>query len=227
MKKILSIIKAIFVMLSAIILCFITFLIIGWLQKKIYVPQDYIMFKFKTQYEYLVYIFELEYIVFIVGNTKNVFSNNDTKAYKQIAMFFRKHIGLSIAINLVILYMCVTGITVITKDSIKNYSFYNPLGTTYKYTQVKKVETGFKSGKLGKLSGSKGEFYYKIYLPNSKGIDLYQSQSEYKETYYELEVFDYVLMKNKVKKVSSLNNLKECKLGQVYVDRFIKIIQNK
>src|SRR3712207_1818793 len=185
------------------------------------------MFKFKGGYEYLIYIFELEYIVFIVGNTKNVFSNNDTKGYKQIAMFFRKHIVLSIAINLVILYMCVTGITVITKDNIKDYSFYNPLGTKYEYTQVKKVETGFKNGKLGRLSGNRGEFYYKIYLSKNKGIDLYQSESEYKETYYELEVFDEELMKSNVKKISSLNNLKECKLDKIYVNRFMKIIQNK
>ena len=40
--------------------------------------------------------------------------------------FIKKNKITAIVINIVLLYVCVTGITVVTEDKIVDYSFYNP-----------------------------------------------------------------------------------------------------
>ncbi|UPA30177.1 hypothetical protein L0P85_16615 [Terrisporobacter glycolicus] len=122
--------------------------------------------------------------------------------------------------------MCITGITVITKDKVIDYNFYNPRGVEYTYDDITNINTGF-LGKRKLLSGNKGDFYYKITLKNKKTIDLKDATSDFDDTYLELERFDKVVLdKSKATKVASKQNYKLCDLDKRFVDRFLRIIEN-
>ncbi|MCR1897509.1 hypothetical protein NSA47_00700 [Irregularibacter muris] len=138
----------------------------------------------------------------------------------------KKHKIAFALLNLIILYMCLTNITVITEEKITDYSFYNPRGTVYQFSDIEKIETGFKGSTLKFFKRHQGDFYYTISFDNKK-VDLYQSVSEYEDTYYELELLDEILMDKGIPKDSSTDNIQYNDLAKRYVNRFERIIKNK
>lgn len=210
-----------------IILILAAFVGLSAIQKRMLVPKDYIMFILRPPYTYLFFIFEIEVLVFFVSNLYKKIKNIEWRWAADLSEFIRRNIVLAISINIILLYVCITGITVITKDKIIDHSFYNPVGNSYSYDEISKVETGFKGKLFNKFDRGAGEFYYKITLKNGKEINLYQSNSPYEDTYLELEIFDKLIMdKGKAKKISSKDNYNLCDLDKRYVDRFLRIVEN-
>lgn len=116
----------------------------------------------------------------------------------------------------------------VTKNQIKDYSFYNPTGTIYSYNDISKVQVGFK-GKYNKIfKGHAGEFYYIVSLKDGKKMNFYQTNSTFEDTYLELEIFDKLIMDTgKAQKQSSKENYQFCDFDKRYIERFLRIIENR
>jgi len=212
----------------AIILTFAIFAGIGKLQEAIFVPKNYLMFMFKPPYSYLVFFFEVELIAFLISRIYKKVKNIELKWTVDICNFVKKNIVVTILLNIALVYMCITGITVVTENKITDYSFYNPMGTTYSYEDISKVEAGFNGKKFGIFPKGAGEFYYTVSFNDGNKVNFYQANSEFEDTYVELEIFDKLIINTgKVEKTSSKENYELCDLDKRYVDRFLKIIDNK
>lgn len=130
------------------------------------------------------------------------------------------------------LYCCATSVTYVTEDKIIYHSPLNPLGTAYAYEQVEKIDTGF-GDKFFAIAeyNRKGNFYYKIEVDGKKIVFHTPSVNEdiqrYDDSYLELEEFDEELMKLGISKTSSDKNYEKCIMDQRYIDRFLRIINNK
>lgn len=212
----------------AIILSFAIFIGIDWLQLNILVPNDYLMYSFKRPYIDIMFLFEIEVLIMIIAilcKIRKVDSDEHEWPYKLLS-FVKKNLKKVVVINIILLYICVTGITVITKGKITDYNFYNPMGVEYTYNDITKINTGF-LGKRKLLYGNKGDFYYKITLKNNRQIELSDATSDFDDTYLELEIFDKLAIeKSNAEKISSKENYKFCDLDKRYVDRFFRIIEN-
>lgn len=212
----------------AIILTFAIFIGIDWLQLNILVPNDYLMYSFKRPYIDIMFLFEIEVLIMIIAilcKIRKVDSDEHEWPYRLLS-FVKKNLKKVVVINIILLYICVTGITVITKGKITDYNFYNPMGVEYTYNDITKINTGF-LGKRKLLYGNKGDFYYKIILKNNRQIELSDATSDFDDTYLELEIFDKLAIeKSNAEKISSKENYKFCDLDKRYVDRFLRIIEN-
>lgn len=212
----------------AIILTLAIFIGIDWLQLNIFVPNDYLMYALKRPYIDIVFLFEIEVLIMIIAilcKIRKVDSDEHEWAYKLLS-FVKINLKKVVIINMILLYICVMGITVITKDKIIDYSFYNPKGVNYTYNDITKIDTGF-LGKKKLLDGNKGDFYYKITLKNNRQIELSDATSDLDDTYLELEIFDKLAIeKSNAKKISSKENYKFCDLDKRYVARFLRIVEN-
>ncbi|MBQ4529314.1 MAG: MerR family transcriptional regulator [Lachnospiraceae bacterium] len=134
---------------------------------------------------------------------------------------------------LVGLYCCVTSVTFVTEDSIIYRSPMNPAGTTYGYSDVEKITTGFgdKTFAIAEYK-KKGNFFYQIVLDGKKitfhvpsvneEIERYQEDS-----YLELEEFDQKLFSLGIFKTASEEGYENCDLDQQFVERFLRIIRLK
>ncbi|WP_346892820.1 MerR family transcriptional regulator [Clostridium sp. UBA871] len=212
----------------AIVLTISIFVGIGTLQEAIFVPKSYLMFIFKPPYSYFIFFYEIELIAFLISRVYKKIKNIELKWTVDFCNFVKKNIFVTIIINIILLYVCITGITVVTENKITDYSFYNPMGTTYSYEDISKVEAGFNEKKFGIFPKGAGEFYYTVFFNDGNKVNFYQANSEFEDTYLELEIFDKLLMDTgKAEKTSSKENYELCDFDQRYVDRFLRIIDNK
>lgn len=215
-------------LITIVVLSIVIFIGITKLQENIFVPNDYLMFMFKSPYSYLFLFFEIELIVLFTAALYKRVKNVEWKWANELFNFIRKHIVATVIFNLFLLYVCITSITVVTKNQIVDYSFYNLKGTSYSYNDISKVETGFQGKFLKVLRGHAGDFYYIVNFKDGKKINFYQANSPFEDTYLELEIFDDLIMDTgKSQKISSTDNCELCSLDQRYIDRFLKIIENK
>lgn len=211
-----------------IVLSIAIFVGITKLQENIFVPKDYLMFIFKPPYSYLFLFFEIELITLFTATLYKRVKNIEWKWANDLFNFIRKHIIATVIFNIFLLYVCITSITVVTKNQIVDYNFYNPKGTSYSYNDISKVRTGFKGKSLKIFQEHAGDFYYVVNFKDGKKINFYQANSPFEDTYLELEIFDDLIMDTgKAQKISSKDNHKLCSLDQRYIDRFLKIIENK
>lgn len=139
---------------------------------------------------------------------------------------------IGIAVWIVAFYCCVTSFTVVTEDLIICHSPIHPMGVAYSYSDVEKITAG-----VGQKTASfvrherKGNFHYKIEL-DGKEIVFSQGYSNdtierYNEhTYLWLEEFDQKLVSLGIPKESDSAGYENIDMGQEYVDRFHRILEN-
>ncbi|KGO15546.1 MerR family transcriptional regulator [Clostridium botulinum] len=212
----------------AIVLSMGIFVGISKLQQAIFVPIDYLMFAFKPPYSYLIFFFELEIIIVFVSILYKRIKNAERKWAANLFQFSKKNIVATIGLNIFLLYVCLTGITVVVKNKIKDYNFYSPIGTTYSYNDISKVQAGFKGKSFKIFKSHAGDFYYIVNFKDDKKINFYQANSTFEDTYLELQIFDKLIMNtSKVQKESSKENYQFCDFDKRYVDRFLRIIENR
>ena len=140
---------------------------------------------------------------------------------------------LLISVYIILLYCCLCSVTFVDVESIKVCSPLCPLGKSYAYEQVEQIEAGFGKSRFTFLEYKRrGQFYYKLRLDGKTVIFTVPSVNDQMEryaydSYLELEDFDKALTALGVPKISSADGSEYCNLDTIYVDRFLRIIENR
>ena len=152
-------------------------------------------------------------------------------------LYIWNHLGkfrmVAVILWLVGLYCCATSVAYVTEDTIVYHSPLHPMGITYNYSQIEQIDTGF-SDKTFAIAecDRKGSFYYQIKVDGKKIVfhtpNINNEIQRYEDdSYLELEEFDNALMKLGIPKNSDDKNYEKCLMDQRYIDRFLRIINNK
>lgn len=129
-------------------------------------------------------------------------------------------------------YVCITGMTYVTSDSIVVTSPLDPKGQVYAYSDVEKIKCGFGDKKYSMYEyKKKGSFYYKITVGGEERVFHMPTPNpdveRYDDSYLEFEEFDSALTELDIPKESSSAGYEHCDFDQMYIDRFLRIIDNK
>lgn len=198
---------------------------INFIQAKLFVKGEYIIYLIKSPYSYLLFLI----LIIAIGRIEILFVDKKKLLSKDNgSSLWLKCDKLLILAIIIFIYMIVTSVVVVTKDGIYDYSFFNLKGNKYDFSDVEYVHTGF--GDSGK---SKGEFFYNITLKNGKKLKLAypsssQSSKEYKDdSWQEYVDIDQYIMNSGAKKESSEKGSNYVKMDKKYIDKLLKIVNNK
>ncbi len=197
-------------------------------------PDEWLFFE-THQIPFTIYIFA---IICIAGlgflMAKQVIDNfKEIKNYKPDIRSCIRGLILLVVLWCASTYLCLMNTVFVTEDSIIVHSPFNIKGKVYSYNEVEKVITGFGDGGLAPFDyQKKGNFYYKVKVDGKTllftGGQVSEDIQRYADdTYLELEEFDQNLMNAGAEKESSEENYEDCFMDQEYVDRFLRIINNK
>lgn len=158
-----------------IILLIAIFSFISFIQEKLFVPNNSLIWVINFPASKFVFIYEfyLIYGVFLLlyKDLRKWFSGFYKKYRKTVFPIFD-------IVNIILLYSIVTNVAVITSDKIIDYSFLIPQGKQYSYNNITKITAGI-YGQKEFLGPSKGDFYYIIELNDGTKIDLGDGGSSY------------------------------------------------
>lgn len=135
-----------------------------------------------------------------------------------------------IILVIVIAYSFFTSVTFVTEDKIIYRDPLHPLGISYDYSDITKIETGFGRKNFSFIDYErKGQFYYRIYIGDKKITFSVPSPNEEIEkyendSYLELEEFDDRLKNYNIEKITDDKYANNCDLDKEYCDRFLRII---
>lgn len=233
------ILKAIvFWILSIIGLVILTvsfFALIAYVQTRLFLPEGYIMWIFKSPFSGLVFIYEL-YIIF--GFV--YFFNKDLRwlirrGINSKNSIIKRHktliISIFITLNIVLIYTILFNVTVIGNSKIINYTFLSPHGKEYSYKDIVKIETGIYDKKQYlPAMRSKGEFYYIIQLNDGTKVDLTEmgGAKNDDDPRFIIEKLDRQYVDMGISKVSSMENFEFSTkhLDKIYTDKIQNILEN-
>ncbi|MCY6354941.1 hypothetical protein [Clostridium sp. ZS2-4] len=232
MKKLKAIIILILSLICIIILSVGSFVLIGAIQAKLFLPKEYIMWIFKSPSLRLVFIYEW-YIIF---GFAYIFSK-DLRAFilwviNSKQSFIKRHkmsfIFTFVILNIVLMYTILYNVTVITNNKIINYTFLSPQGKEYGYNDIVKIDTGVYGKK--QYTHSKGDFYYIIQLNDGTKIDLTEmgGAKNDDDPRFIIEKLDSQYVNMGISKVSSMDNFEYCTkhLDKIYTDKIRNILVN-
>lgn len=132
---------------------------------------------------------------------------------------------LLIAVNAVYLQWCVMAVSVANEDGITRYSMFCPEGERTPYTQVERIETGFRGKKLGLPVGSTGDFYYEITYSDGRTEDWGEAICHEEEVTWSFLVwFDEWCRSGGAEKHGSDEFSEYCEMDQIYVDILIDVV---
>lgn len=197
-------------------------------------PDEWLFFE-THQIPFTIYIFA---VIAISGlgflMAKQVIDNfKEIKNYKPDIRSCIRGLILLVVLWCASTYLCLMNTVFVTEDSIIVHSPFNIKGKVYSYNEVEKVITGFGDGGLALFDyQKKGNFYYKVKVDGKTllftGGQVSEDIQRYTDnTYLELEEFDQKIMGAGAEKESSEENYEDCFMDQEYVDRFLRIINNK
>lgn len=133
-----------------------------------------------------------------------------------------------IAANCIMFHGALTGVSVATEEGIVRYSFFDPDGTFYSYSDVERVETGFKGKWLGIPARGTGDFYYKITYSDGITEDWGDSTDQTEnDTWTWMYRLDEWVLNGGAEKVGSTEYSEYCDMEQFYVDILINVINNR
>lgn len=174
-------------------------------------------------------IFAFEIWLIMMSYFSRFLKHKDYHEYDFLWSHVKKHPVVLTIVNVMIVYFALTGVTTISQSRIVVYSPIHPQGVVYQYSDIQKVETGFYKNRFLFFHDA-GDFYYHVTMKDGKVIELIDTQTtaQYEnDTYSELVVFDQQVMMNHPLKISSSAYCEYAMLDQVYIDRFISIVENK
>lgn len=135
---------------------------------------------------------------------------------------------LLVIFNLFLLRGFMTNASVATEEGIMRYSIFDPDGTFHPYTDVERVETGFRGKLLGIPVEWTGDFYYKITY--SDGITENWgdcgTQAE-EETWTWMYRLDEWCLAGGAEKTGSTKHSEYCEMEQLYVDILVDVVNNR
>lgn len=200
-----------------------------YIQHLIYLKDDFYMMCESNFSIFFLLIVTISLFIFVLSRYASHYQFEEYNHYIDIAKWIQKHYKIYLGICLLAAYLFMVNVTLISSDQIVCRSYINPLGTTYSYDDIKSVECGFYENGFYYFH-EKGEFYYKVYMKDGTSFAMKNTETIEKyenDTYSEIEEFDKEVMKHDIKKVSSDKYSQYAMLDQVYINRFIAIINNK
>ena len=208
--------------------------------EKLLIPENYLFYSYPQWASYGMAWIILGGLVLVVllilgkvaekGNRKIDVADGWLWIWRKIGKWKYAVLGTAV----ISLYVFLTSFTVVTEDAIICYSPIHPTGISYSYSDVEKITTGVGQKKLTfKAYKRKGEFFYQIELDGKTITFMTDSSSNseiarYEEhTYLYFEEFDQKLMKLGIPKESDATGYENISMDQEYVDRFLRILENK
>lgn len=200
-------------------------MIIAVLQKKLFIPEDYIIWIFKSPLSGLIFIFEF-YIIFGFF----LITNKDLRTlFKKLCK--KPFIAGFAVFNIFILYTLLFNVSVIKSNVIIDYRFLSPQGVKYSYNDIVKIDTGVYGKKTYlPFTHYKGDFYYIIKLKDGTKIDLAEmgGSKDDQDPRFIIEKLDSQLVDMGISKTASMENFEYCtrNLGKIYTNKIQKILKN-
>ncbi|HEM4054139.1 TPA: MerR family transcriptional regulator [Streptococcus suis] len=194
------------------------FILVGWLTERFFLPSDWLFYEYSTGLGKVALFFIMAFLVFLLG-----------KLAKLVKLSWKY--GLGMAGGCILLTaLLISTTTAVTKDQIIDINLLAP-SKEYLYSDVKSVWTGFGT-KLVTVNRSErqGEFSYRIQLDGKKIVFMQPTVNQNlipDDTYIELEEFDRQLMNLKIPKESSTEGSQYNELDSHYLERFLRIVENK
>lgn len=228
-----SILLGLFGLIAVIILSVAIFAFISFIQEKLFVTDNSIIWVIKPPASRFVFIYEF-YLVF------SVFLLLYKDLRKWFSGFYKKHrrtvFPIFGMVNIMLFYAIITDVAVVTNNKIINHSFLIPQGKQYSYNNITKITAGI-YGKKQFLGSSKGDFYYIIELNDGTKIDLGDGGSTYAsfnednneaDPRFILAKLDRQWVDMGIPKKASMSNFKYTSnsLAKIYSDKIRSILEN-
>ncbi|WHY79988.1 hypothetical protein QNH20_12950 [Neobacillus sp. WH10] len=233
MRTLKSILLGLFGLIAVIILSVAIFAFISFIQEKLFVTDNSIIWVIKPPASRFVFIYEF-YLVF------SVFLLLYKDLRKWFSGFYKKHrrtvFPIFGMVNIMLFYAIITDVAVVTNNKIINHSFLIPQGKQYSYNNITKITAGI-YGKKQFLGSSKGDFYYIIELNDGTKIDLGDGGSTYAsfnednneaDPRFILAKLDRQWVDMGIPKKASMSNFKYTSnsLAKIYSDKIRSILEN-
>lgn len=235
MKKVLS--KLALVVIG-IIMFLILIILSSSLVEKVLLPDDYLFYEHTPVFSLLLAplmaapaILIADYIVYYI---RKLFTPSDydfldiSGCWKALG----KWRFIITAVWVIAMYASFTSLNYVTSDSIVKVTPLNPTGDIYSYSEVEKIQTGFGDKVFSLVEhNSKGSFFYKLILDGKETVFHVPSPNptieRYEDSYLELEELDQALTRLNIPKEASRKGYEDCDYDQVYIDRFLRIIDSE
>ncbi|MBM4763751.1 hypothetical protein [Bacillus sp. B15-48] len=216
------------------ILSIAIFAFISFIQEKLFVPSNSLIWVIKSFAAKFVFIYEF-YLMF------GLFLLLSKDLRKWFSGFYKKHhrtvFPIFGIVNILLFYAVITDVAVVTNDKIVNHSFLTPHGKQYSYSNITKITAGI-YGKNRFLGSSKGQFYYVIELNNGTKIDFGDGGSSFvsfneedsneADPRFILAKLDRQWVDMGIPKKASMSNFKytQDSLAKIYSDKIRSILEN-
>lgn len=224
----------IFIGILIFILTVAFFYLIGVVQERIFLPDNYLMWVFKYPLSEFIFIYEF-YIIFIIFFMLNKSLREFIIiSYKSefIIKYKKPLISIFLILNIVLMYMIIFNVAVITNNKLINYNFYSPKGKPYNFNDIIEIEAGVSGSriKFPYTHYPKGEFYYIIKLKDGTKVHLTDvGGTNGEDPHFIIEKIDRQLVNIGINKISSMDNFEYCTehLDKIYTDKIRNILLNK
>jgi hypothetical protein len=228
-----SILLGLFSLIAVIILSVAIFAFISFIQEKLLVPDNSLIWVIKPPVSRFVFIYEF-YLIF------GVFLLIYMDLRKWFSGFYKQHrrtiFPIFGIVNIMLFYAIITDVAVVTNNKIITHSFLIPQGKQYSYNNITKITAGI-YGKKQFLGSSKGDFYYIIELNDDTKIDLGDGGSSYAsfnednneaDPRFILAKIDRQWVDMGIPKRASMSNFKYTSnsLAKIYSDKIRSILEN-
>lgn len=200
-----------------------------------FAPQGWLFYEFQGGGELLLILITelplLGAILYLIERIRHVSKEKSN----DLAVLFEtlwNHKAVSLTVWCALFYFAVVNVAFVTPETIVSYDILHPAGVTYEYGDISQVDTSFGWKNIAvREYKKKGTFSYRVSVGQKRLVFSQPSVNEnierYEEdTYLELEEFDARVMSYKVPKKGSTKYSDRCDMDQVYIDRFIRIIEN-
>jgi len=224
-KLTLRILFWILTVIFVIVLFIAAFALLSFIQGKLFLPQDYILWTFNYPVSRLVFIFELYFIFVFFRNSVSAFINFAKRNKKWFYPVFA-------FANLLLVYAVLFNVSVITKNVIINHTFFLPQGQVYNYSDIVSIDTGvYTKKRYLPYTHSNGEFYYIITLKDGTTINLNDSiggTQNNQDVYEVFEEIDKTLVNMGIKKISKIETFQDFDkhIDKIYADRIRNVLEN-
>ena len=239
MKIFQSILKTLLVFVIFIVL-FVVTMIITYFLTNLIVGDSYYFYEY-DQFAYqmlaVLVLFPPLIIAVSIATKFRLISSVRKLEKNEELIYFWNRLGkwkiLVCIVYFIIFLSTICSVNVVYSDKIVTKSLFNIKGTEYLYDDVEVINCGFGNSNFSFYEyKQKGNFYYQVVI-DGKTITFSQPTPNTEnnlfgdDTYLELEVFDTLLVSKGVQKKSSSDGVENCSYEQEYIDRFIRIIENK
>lgn len=194
------------------------FIFVSWLTETFFLPSDWLFYEYSIGLSKVFILFIMTFLILLFG-----------KLARLLRLSWKYLLALTVSCIL-LMALLISTTTAVTNNRIIEINLIVP-SKEFVYSDVKSVWTGFGT-KLFTLDETKrqGTFSYCIDLDGEEKVFMQPTVNQKlvsDDTYIELEEFDQRLMELGISKESSAEGSQYNDLDPHYVERFLRIIENK